>query len=94
MIPIEANVIAQPDADNVPVKHARRKPDRLNYANMCADVIGEHISLAEAINGSEKEQWQSAMKEELKSFSVNKTCDTSEQAKFCDSSKKQVGLQK
>ena len=61
----EMEVISQKDNITLPVKRVRRKPNYYGYTNMCVeDVTGEQITLSDAMNGPEKVQWQSAMKEE------------------------------
>lgn len=65
----------QQDTTNLLGKRMRRRPDYYGVANMCVEeqVPGEEISLQEAMDGPEKDQWQQAMKEELKSFNDNDT---------------------
>ncbi|CAH2103986.1 unnamed protein product [Euphydryas editha] len=58
---------------NVPEKRVRRKPDFYNVVNMCAEISGEQLTTSDVLNSSEKEQWQCAIKDELKSFSENDT---------------------
>lgn len=55
----------------------RKKPERFGYSNMCADSTVEawddagDLTLQEALAGPEKEQWLSAIREELDCFSEN-----------------------
>lgn len=51
-------------------KRTRRKPEYYGHANLCVidEDLGDQISLSDAVNGPEKEQWQSAIREELQSF--------------------------
>lgn len=69
--PEERNLISRQCDINLPEKRVRRKPDFYQNANMCVEVSDGEISLSEAMSGSEKDQWQNAMKEELKSFRDN-----------------------
>ncbi|CAH2104034.1 unnamed protein product [Euphydryas editha] len=70
----DMEVVSQKDIVNQPEKRIRRKPDRYNYSNMCVeDMTSEPITVSEALDGPEKEQWTKAMKEELQSFSDNDT---------------------
>lgn len=67
-------VASQSDAVIQQKKRVRRAPDRFGFSNMCVvDFTSEQISLQDALKGSEKEQWCSAMQQELKSFSDNDT---------------------
>lgn len=59
---------------NQPDKRVRRQPDFYGIANMCVeDMTCEPITVNDAMNGPEMEQWRKAMKEELQSFSDNNT---------------------
>lgn len=58
---------------NLPEKRVRRKPDYYNVASMCVEIAGEELTTSDVLNSSEKEQWQCAIREELKSFSDNDT---------------------
>lgn len=69
MSPEAKNIASRQFDVNLPEKRVRRKPDYYhNNVNMCVDMSGGQISLDEAMSGSEKDQWQCAMKDELKSF--------------------------
>ncbi|GBP79731.1 Retrovirus-related Pol polyprotein from transposon TNT 1-94 [Eumeta japonica] len=65
------DIISQESVESLPEKRVRRKPDFYQSANMCVEMLDEHISLSDAMNGSEKDQWQSAMQQELESFRDN-----------------------
>lgn len=43
----------------------------IKVQNVCVEISDEQISLSDAMSGSEKDQWQSAMQQELKSFQEN-----------------------
>lgn len=58
---------------NVPEKGVRRKPDYYNVASMWVEIAGKQLTTSDVLNSSEKEQWQCAIKDELKSFSENDT---------------------
>lgn len=55
----------------------RKKPERYGYSNMCADIgvkvldDASDLTVQEALAGPEKEQWLSAIREELDCFSEN-----------------------
>ncbi|CAH2100879.1 unnamed protein product [Euphydryas editha] len=55
----------------------RKKPERYGYSNMCANSTVEpwddacDLTLHEALAGPEREQWLSAIREELDCFSEN-----------------------
>ena len=52
----------------------RQKPERYGYSNMCTEsgnIDVSEISLKEALQGPEKEQWSQAVKEELQCFDDN-----------------------
>lgn len=57
---------------NVPEKRVRRKPDYYK-ASMCVEMSGEQLTTSDVLNSPEKEKWQCAIAEELKSFSENDT---------------------
>ncbi|GBP06449.1 Retrovirus-related Pol polyprotein from transposon TNT 1-94 [Eumeta japonica] len=69
--PEAEDIISQESVESLPEKRVRRKPDFYQSANMCVEMLDEHISLSDAMNGSEKDQWQSAMQQELESFRDN-----------------------
>ncbi|GBP47870.1 Retrovirus-related Pol polyprotein from transposon TNT 1-94 [Eumeta japonica] len=69
--PEAEDIISQDSVESLPEKRVRRKPDFYQSANMCVEMLDEHISLSDAMNGSEKDQWQSAMQQELESFRDN-----------------------
>lgn len=57
-------------------KRNRRKPDRYGISNLCmqqtdTNFNGDQLSLEEAMNGSESEDWCLAIEQELKSFEEN-----------------------
>ncbi|GBP16423.1 hypothetical protein EVAR_10003_1 [Eumeta japonica] len=58
---------------NLPEKRVRRKPDYYKCANMCIEMPSDYFPLRDAMSEPDKEQWQCAMKEELKSFEDNDT---------------------
>ncbi|CAB3241870.1 unnamed protein product [Arctia plantaginis] len=70
--PGDGNLVHQQCEERLPEKRVRRKPDFYS-ADMCVDISDDGISFSDAISGHEKEQWQCAMKEELKSFQENDT---------------------
>lgn len=66
------------EADEIPVlcsKRSRKPVERYGLSNLSTvnilDSCDEQISYEEAMNGPEKEMWQRAMDEELKSFEEN-----------------------
>lgn len=68
--PEENNISSSQGGDtNLPDKRVRRKPDFYQVANMCTEISSDLITLSDAMTGSEKDQWQRAITEELKSFS-------------------------
>lgn len=73
MSPESEDIVSKNSDLNLPEKRVRRKPDFYQYANMCVEMSDEQISLREAMSGSEKDQWEDAMKQELKSF---QDCDS------------------
>lgn len=60
----------------LPKRH-RQPPDRFGYmvTQECNKPVSDELSLEEALEGSEKEHWEQAIKEELKSFEDNKAWD-------------------
>ncbi|CAB3232413.1 unnamed protein product [Arctia plantaginis] len=54
-------------------KRLRKQPERYGFSNMCVSstVPAEEISLSEALEGPEKEQWRRAMTDELQAFEDN-----------------------
>lgn len=55
-------------------KRQRKKPERYGFNNLCVSSTvpaAEEISLSEALEGPEKEQWRHAMTEEFQSFEDN-----------------------
>lgn len=55
-------------------KRLRKKPDWYGFSNMCISSTvpaSAEISLSEALEGAEKEQWRRAMADELQSFEDN-----------------------
>ncbi|CAH2100912.1 unnamed protein product [Euphydryas editha] len=71
--PEDLDLLSSQCDTNVPEKRVRRKPDFYNVASMCAEISGEQLTTSDVLNSSEKEQWQCAIKDELKSFSENDT---------------------
>lgn len=55
-------------------KRERRKPARYNQASLLATADSE-LTLKEALNGPESEQWREAMNEEMESFRKNEVFD-------------------
>lgn len=56
-------------------KRKRKPVERFGYSNLCVvdelESCGEELSYETVINGPEKEQWEQAMREELKAFEDN-----------------------
>ncbi|KAL0860012.1 hypothetical protein ABMA27_010327 [Loxostege sticticalis] len=56
-------------------KRISKRPDRYGFSNVCvgqtSEMSASDISLDEALNGSESEQWKLAMEREFKAFSDN-----------------------
>lgn len=67
----DREVSSQQQNTEMSQKRTRKKPDYYGYANLCVmeDFSEEEITLNDAVNGPEKEQWQKAIREELQSFS-------------------------
>ncbi|CAG9134816.1 unnamed protein product [Plutella xylostella] len=61
------------DTSDLPSKRLRKRPDRYGFSNVCvsSELSANELSLHEAMNGPECEQWKLAMQSELKSFKDN-----------------------
>lgn len=61
------------------IQRERRPPVRYGYSNVCVtesmDMHDDSLTYEEVMSGPEKEEWCSAMKEELQSFSDNEAWD-------------------
>ncbi|KAJ8737027.1 hypothetical protein PYW07_000298 [Mythimna separata] len=79
--PEDMDLVSMQRDSSTPEKRVRRKPDYYGYANMCAEMTGEPITVSDILNSPEKEQWQCAMKEELKSFRENDTWELTDRPK-------------
>ncbi|CAH2088142.1 unnamed protein product [Euphydryas editha] len=90
--PEDLDILSTQCDTNVPEKRVRRKPDFYNVVNMCAEISGEQLTISDVLNSSEKEQWQCAIKDELKSFSENDTWELVDRPKDKNSGQSQVGV--
>lgn len=58
-----------------PEVRKRKKSDRFGFSNMCVNadfnLYGDQITYKEAVSGSESQEWNIAVAEELKAFKEN-----------------------
>ncbi|GBP04936.1 Retrovirus-related Pol polyprotein from transposon RE1; Endonuclease RE1 [Eumeta japonica] len=71
----EVQTTSFPESEHcVKAKRQRKQPERYGFSNLCVSSsipASEEISISEALEGPEKEQWRRGMADELQSFKDN-----------------------